>query len=58
MLPGALYGALRDRHKGVEAMRSLAYGLALFVVADNCAIHFWGSRPALHDIPGRHMHGV
>ncbi len=34
MAPGALYGALRDRRKGVGAMRGLAYGLALFVIAD------------------------
>jgi uncharacterized membrane protein YagU involved in acid resistance len=34
MLPGALYGALRDRREGVGAMRGLAYGLTLFVFAD------------------------
>jgi uncharacterized membrane protein YagU involved in acid resistance len=34
MLPGALYGALRDRREGVGTWRGLAYGLALFLIAD------------------------
>lgn len=34
MMPGALYGVLRHRVKGLEKGRGLLYGLGLFIVMD------------------------
>jgi uncharacterized membrane protein YagU involved in acid resistance len=37
IMPGALYGALRDRVPGVGAANGLAYGLGMFLLEDEIA---------------------
>ena len=42
IVPGALYGALRNRVDGVGAGRGLLYGLGLFAVVDEGAVPLLG----------------